>query len=112
MLSFNQKISECNVCKHEYTSFHFEALPGYKIFVCHNCLETAKFNFIWVCLNCGKSYLRSKKLVMSRRNGYGIREASFLNESQLIQGIHMCLHCNPRAILKLIMEKRQGEEDA
>src|SRR5512140_950656 len=70
------RISMCNVCKREYTSFHFEARPGLKVYVCTDCLDSAKSNFIWICLNCGNSYHRAKEVVMGRIYDYGIKEAS------------------------------------
>jgi len=94
------RISMCNVCKREYTSFHFEARPGLKVYVCADCLDSAKSNFIWICLNCGNSYRRAKEVVMGRIYDYGIKEASFLYENQIIQGIEACIHCNPELILQ------------
>jgi hypothetical protein len=94
------RISMCNVCKREYTSFHFEARPGLKVFVCADCLDSAKSNFIWICLNCGNSYHRAKEVVMGRIYDYGIKEASFLYENQIIHGIEACVHCNPELILE------------
>lgn len=112
MADFNNKISQCNICRQEYTSFHFEAMPGFKIYVCQNCLKAAKHNFIWICMNCGKSYFRPKNLVMKRINGYGIKEASILNESQIIQGIYMCIKCNPKGICDYINSNKKRKECA
>ncbi len=93
------RISNCNICKVEYTSTHFEAGPGLKVYICENCLDLAKSNFIWICLNCGNSYHRPKEVVMGRIHDYGIKEASFLYENQIIQGIEACIYCNPDLIL-------------
>lgn len=92
------RILLCNVCKREYTSFHFEARPGHKVYVCKDCLDSAMSNFIWICLNCGNSYHRPKEVVMGRIYDYGIKEAYFLCESQIIQGIDACMQCNPELI--------------
>ncbi len=101
------RILLCNVCKREYTSFHFEARPGIKVYVCAHCLDSAKSNFIWICLNCGNSYLRAKEVVMGRISDYGIKEASFLYENQIIQGIDGCIHCNPELILEYSEKRRE-----
>jgi len=95
-----ERISGCNICKREYTSFHFEARPGLKVYVCKDCLDSAKSNFIWICLNCGNSYLRPKNAVMNRMHDYGIKEAAFLYENQIIQGIEACIGCSPELILE------------
>ncbi len=101
------RISMCNVCKREYTSFHFEAKPGLKVYVCADCLDSAKSNFIWICLNCGFSYQRAKEVVMARISDYGIKEASFLYENQIIQGIEACIQCKPERILEYSEKRRE-----
>ncbi len=102
-----ERILLCNVCKREYTSFHFEVRPGLKIYVCQDCLESARSNFIWICLNCGHSYQRPKEIVMGRISDYGIKEASFLYENQIIQGIEACIRCNPQLILEYSNKRRE-----
>ena len=102
-----ERILLCNVCKREYTSFHFEARPGLKVYVCKDCLDSARSNFIWICLNCGISYHRPKELVMGRMHDYGIKEASFLYENQIIQGIEACIHCNPELIFEYSDKRRE-----
>ncbi len=104
---FNTKVSLCNICRKEYTSVFFEAMPGVKIFTCQDCIKAAKDNFIWICLGCGESYLRPKKLVMKRRNGYSMKEAFLLEETQLIQGIYMCIKCRPAEILGYMKAKEK-----
>ncbi len=98
----SDRISQCNICRREYTSFHLEASPGIRVYVCKDCMESAKSNFIWICLSCGSSYQRPKNLVMDRMFDYGIREAAFLFENQIIQGIDGCIHCNPELILEFM----------
>lgn len=94
------RISQCSVCRSEYTSFHFEVMPACKIYVCQNCLAQAEDHFTWVCLNCGRSYLRQKSLVMNRIHDYGLKEAAFLYENRIIHGIDACIHCGPGLILE------------
>ncbi len=101
------RISMCNVCKREYTSFHFEVRRGLKVYICPDCLDSAKSHFIWICLNCGNSYRRSKEVVMGRIYDYGIKEASFLYENQIIQGIEGCINCNPELIMKYSEKLRE-----
>jgi hypothetical protein len=51
---------KCNICKEVYTKTSIEIDEGEAIFVCGNCIETAKDNFIWICICCGKTYIRPK----------------------------------------------------
>lgn len=94
---------KCNICKKEYTSVHVEVMPGITVYVCSRCLEKAKDNFIWLCINCGKSYVRPKKLVISKVKDQELKKAYILCEGMLIiQGIDMCIACNPEKILEYI----------
>ncbi len=109
MLDINNKIEHCSICKHEYTSTHVEAIPGLKIYVCENCLEAAKYNFIWICMNCGKVYMRPKKLVIERINNYELKKAYLLcKDMQIIQGIDMCIECDPEGILTYMETEKTG----
>ncbi len=102
MFDFNffNKIDRCIVCKHEYTSTHVEASPGLSIHVCEACIEAAKYNFIWICLNCGKVYMRPKALMMTRANNPTLKKAYALCEhQQIILGIDICIKCDPQGIL-------------
>ncbi|GBD96058.1 MAG TPA: hypothetical protein ENG83_15105 [Nitrospirae bacterium] len=100
MLDFDNKLQKCNVCKHEYTSIHTEVIPGVKVYVCDNCLEAAKHNFIWICMGCGTVYIRNKKLVIERITDNELKRAYLLcQDKQIIQGIDMCIKCDPEGIL-------------
>ena len=100
MLDLEVKHEQCTICKHEYTSIHTEAAPGVKIYVCKTCLEAAKHNFIWVCIGCGKVYLRPKKLVIERTLDPELKSAFILCEDmQMIQGIDMCVSCDVEGIM-------------
>jgi DNA-directed RNA polymerase subunit RPC12/RpoP len=105
MPAYYKDIAPCNICKDEYTSSFIEVMPGNRLYVCQHCVEASRFNFIWICLNCGHAYLRPKTTVMNRRNGYGIREAVVLREMKIIQGIYFCIKCNPIGILEQKMKK-------
>jgi hypothetical protein len=99
MVEINTKYERCNVCKREYTTIHAEVMPGIKIYVCDTCLEAAKNNFIWICMNCGRSYIRPKKLVLERITDYELKRAFLECEDlQIIQGIDMCIECDPEGI--------------
>ena len=96
----NKKIERCQICRHEYTSLHVEAMPGIKIYVCDDCLEAARHNFIWICMNCGKVHIRNKKLVLARIKNMELKTAYIMCEGmQIIQGIDMCIECDPQGIL-------------
>ncbi len=97
------KLDQCIICRHEFTSLYVEALPGFSIHVCQACIESAKNNFIWICLNCGKVYRRPKSLVMMRAKNPALKEACALYEHrQIIQGIDICIECDPQGILNFM----------
>jgi hypothetical protein len=100
----NNKLGRCNICK-EYTAINVEVSPGMKIYACQKCLESAKQNFIWICMACGKVYIRPKKVVINRLIDIELKRAYLLCEHmQIIQGIDACVSCDPESILEA-MEK-------
>jgi hypothetical protein len=104
-------LGQCSICKKEYSSTHIEAKPGVIIYVCQVCLEKSKENFIWVCTNCGKSYLRPKQLIFSRLSHYGLENAQLLSEGiPLIQGIDICIECDPEGIVEYVSTNMPGHE--
>ncbi len=107
MYFFGSRLSQCSVCKSEYTSFHFEIRPADRIYICLDCLESARSNFVWICLNCGRSYLRPKTIVMNRIHDYGLKEAAFLYENIIIHGIEGCVSCRPELILRSASRPRE-----
>jgi len=95
-----EPLAQCNVCKKEYTSLHVEVMPGVTVHVCQGCLEKAKTNFIWICMGCGKSYMRPKALVISKLKDQELKRAYMLCEDMVIvQGIDACIECDPETIL-------------
>jgi len=99
MLEFNTKFEQCNICRHELTTTHAEVSPGVNIYICENCLEAARHYFIWICMNCGRVYLRPKKLVINRITNYELKRAyAICEDMQIIQGIDMCIGCDPEGI--------------
>ncbi len=103
----------CHICKEELTTIHAEALPGLVIFVCEKCLESAKQNFIWICMHCGNVFIRPKSLVLNRISDPVLQEAYRSCENQqIIQGIERCVECGPREILEYVAmaknEKKEG----
>jgi hypothetical protein len=104
------KPHKCNICNDYYTTIHNEVQPGIFIYVCDNCLEVAKYMFIWICMSCGTVHMRPKKMVISRLKDYDLKKAYALCEDmQIIQGISECIKCDPKAIVR-IMEEHQGRE--
>jgi hypothetical protein len=100
MLDVNNNMERCSICRDEHTSTYVEATPGVKIYVCNTCLEAAKYNFIWVCLSCGKVYIRPKSLVLQRIGNFEMKKAYVIcKDMQIIQGIDMCIQCDPQGIL-------------
>ncbi len=111
MLDINNKQEQCTICKNEYTSVHTEVQPGVVIYVCDSCLEAAKHNFIWVCMSCGKVYLRPKKMVIERMKNLELKKAYMLCEDmQIIQGIDMCISCDPEGIMNYMDSQKTAME--
>lgn len=95
------KVRKCNVCKKNYTSTHCEAMAGHIIYVCDDCIKKTKENFIWICMKCGTVHMRNKKMIISRIKNPNLKRAYMLCEGmQIIQGIDMCVACDPEGVLE------------
>lgn len=93
----------CSVCGERFTEISAEAMPGMAIYVCEHCLELAKHHFIWICMNCGRSYLRSKTEVLQRLTDPELLQAyEACADMQLIQGIDMCIECDPESVVEYV----------
>lgn len=93
----------CHVCRKELTTIHAEAAPGLDIFVCEMCLESAKQNFIWICVQCGNVYIRPKSLVLNRLSEPRLKHAyQQCEDLQIIQGIDRCIECDPEEIVEYV----------
>ncbi len=93
----------CHICKHDLTTIHAEITPGRHVFVCAKCLETAKQNFIWICMQCGNVYIRPKSLVIGRLKDPELKRAyAQCAHMQIIQGIDGCIECNAERIRELV----------
>jgi hypothetical protein len=93
----------CHVCREGTTTIHAEIAPGQQIFVCEKCLETAKQNFIWICVHCGSVYIRPKSLVIKRLRDPGLKRAyAQCEDLQIIQGIDRCIECGPEEIVEYV----------
>ncbi len=111
MVDINNKQEKCSLCRQEYTSINTEVTPGVKIYVCENCLESAKHNFIWICMNCGKVHIRPKKSVIERTNNFELKRAYMLcQDMQIIQGIDICIECDPEGILNYMNIQKMSME--
>lgn len=92
----------CHVCREEMTTIHTE-VAGLDVFVCEKCLESAKQNFIWICVSCGSVYIRPKALVLKRLRDPRLKEAYRQCEDlQIIQGIEHCIECAPEKIVEYV----------
>ena len=90
----------CNICKDTYTMQNVEVAPDSIIYVCTECIEKAKDNFIWLCLTCGKTFIKPKQLVINRVKDLELKRAYMLCEDMLmIQGIDVCIACSPERML-------------
>ena len=89
----------CTICNDAYTSIHTEIETGQKIFVCEDCIDAATYNFIWLCLHCGRAYLRPKKYVIDETTDEELMRAYVLcEESKVIQTLEMCHKCDASGI--------------
>lgn len=111
MVDIDNRQKKCNVCNREYTSTHTEVRPGEVIYVCNKCLEAAKDNFIFICMSCGKVYLRPKKMLIERTKNFELKKAYMLCEDmQIIQGIDMCISCDPQGIVNYMNSEKTAME--
>jgi hypothetical protein len=96
----NNELKKCNLCKKEYTSTNVEVQPGEFIHVCSACLEKAKTNFIFLCMDCGAVHIRNKDMIINRIKDPDLKVAYMLcRDKQIIQGIDMCISCDPQGIM-------------
>jgi hypothetical protein len=103
MEDYPDKKELCHLCRNSSTTIHAEISPGQHIIVCGKCLETAKQNFIWVCMQCGNVYIRPKSLVLSRLKDPELRRAyGRCMDMQLIQGIDRCIECDAEGIKEFV----------
>jgi hypothetical protein len=96
MLAYENKLNHCCICKHEYTSKHILTPKGEKIFVCGRCQEATKYNFIWLCFNCGKVYISPKYLILN-----SVKDPDTLTKFEnmmAIQKVEICTECNNEEI--------------
>ena len=102
----------CNVCKAELTTISAEMAPGWQVHVCENCLESAKQNFIWICMHCGNVYIRPKLLVLKRLSDPKLKHAYLqCADEQIIQGIDVCIECEPDAIMQYVGTANSAKND-
>lgn len=99
----NEQRGLCSLCGERLTSIHAEVMPGTDIHVCENCLELAKHNFVWICMSCGRSYFRPKSTVLERLTDPELLRAyEACADMQLIQGIDMCIACDPESVVEYV----------
>ncbi len=97
----------CDVCGHDSTSIHAEISPGRQIFVCEKCLETAKDNFIWICVQCRSVFIRPKSLVLARLRDPDLKHAyAQCANMQIIQGIDRCIECDADGVRAFVAAER------
>jgi hypothetical protein len=99
----------CSVCKDAITTIHADVGRGRVISVCEKCLESAKENFIWICMQCGGVYIRPKSLVLKRLRDPELKRAYAACEGlQIVQGIDVCVECEPTAIVEYVAAVKCG----
>lgn len=103
----------CNVCREEITTVHTEACDGQEIYVCNSCLEIAKQNFIWICMQCGSVHIRPKSVVLHVLADPTLNDAYRQCEhEQFIQGIYGCVDCEAddmsESVTEFMCAKKSG----
>ncbi len=99
----------CSICKEEMTSIHAEVAGGRHVYLCEKCLESAKQNFIWICMHCGSVFIRPKSLVLRRLAGELKRAYALLEHEQIVQGIDMCIECSPEGVVEYVTAAKGGK---
>lgn len=106
MIDIQNRPNPCAVCRHEYTSIHTETLSGKKIYICESCLDAAEYNFIFVCLHCGKAHVIHKMRLIRTVQDKNLKQAYIqCMDRQIIQGINRCVSCDPEKILHYMHPK-------
>jgi hypothetical protein len=86
--------------------------PGWQVYVCENCLESAKQNFIWICMHCGNVYIMPKLLVLKRITDPMHKLAyQQCEDKQIIQGIDVCVECAPDTIMQYVGAAKSEQHD-
>jgi hypothetical protein len=108
MEDYLNTVGLCHVCKESISTIHAEIVPRQHIYVCEKCLELAKQNFIWICMHCGSVFIRPKSLVLARLRDPEMKHALFqCKDEQIIQGIDMCVECDPEDIMETAATARK-----
>ncbi len=107
MVEINNSYKKCTICKKEYTAIYTEVSPGVNIYACDKCLEAAKQNFIFICMECGQVYFRPKKQMIARMKDSELKRAFMMCEDkQIIQGLDMCIQCDPQGIVDNVISNK------
>lgn len=104
-------VGKCNICNEIYTESHVEIMQGTTVYVCSSCIEQAEDSFIWLCMTCGKTFIKPKDLVINRIKDHELKRAYMLCEDmQIIQGIDECFACDPDRMLEYMETEYAGIE--
>ena len=110
-VAMKRSLEQCHICRDVYTTQFVEIENGATIYVCGACTEKAKDNFIWLCISCGKVYMKPKDLVITRVKDHELKKAYMLcQDLQLIQGIDRCITCDPERIVEYMATQYAGFE--
>ena len=75
--------------------------------MCENCLEAAKDNFVFICMNCGEVFLRAKDLFLEKINIPELFQAYLdCRDLQIIQGLDRCIKCDTERISGYLISKK------
>ncbi len=101
----------CSICHEQMTTIHAEVGGGGAVVhVCEACLESAKENFIWICMGCGNVYIRPKSLILARlKDPDLLRAYNACADLQLIQGIDRCVECDPEGIVEQVLLAKNAD---
>lgn len=95
-----EQFGKCSICRDKYTLQRVAVDEDAIIYVCSECIEKGRDHFIWLCMVCGKSYVRPKDLVIARIKDRELKKAYMLCENDIvIQGIETCISCSPERML-------------
>ncbi|MBC8414515.1 MAG: hypothetical protein ISR96_06955 [Nitrospira sp.] len=90
----------CYICREQHTRIYVEIAKGVAIHLCAECIRKTKDNFIWLCLSCGKSYIKPKYHVIAKVKDRELKKAYMLCEDMMmIQGIDLCIACSPERMV-------------
>lgn len=85
----------CIVCKTNRTINSVKIEEDLEIFVCHECLDDADDNILFVCVGCNATYKRDKQHCIDTIGHPGIAAGlEKMRDEKMVFGLSECRQCS------------------